>query len=46
VESGLTFYDAFYLQPAIDRELTLVTDDGKLYSVARNHVKVLRSEEL
>ncbi len=46
VERGLTFYDTAYLQPAIERGFPLVTDDEKLYSVAKDYVKVLRSWEL
>jgi predicted nucleic acid-binding protein len=37
---GLTFYDASYLQAAIDRGLTLVTEDTKLRRAAKKHVAV------
>jgi predicted nucleic acid-binding protein len=43
---GLTFYDASYLQAAIDRGLALVTEDAKLRRAAKRHVKVKASAEL
>ena len=45
-EENLTFYDACYLQAAIDNELRLVTDDSKLKKVARKYVEVKVSWEV
>jgi predicted nucleic acid-binding protein len=46
VEEGLTYYDAAYLNAAIKNEKTLVTNDEKLYTVAKKHVKTMTSDEL
>jgi predicted nucleic acid-binding protein len=46
VNEGLTFYDASYIYLAVKNNLTLVTDDDKLYRVAERYVKVLKSKEL
>ncbi len=43
---GLTFYDASYLQAAVDRNLLLVTEDGKLRRAAKKHVTVLAASDL
>jgi predicted nucleic acid-binding protein len=43
---GLTFYDASYLQAAIDRNLSLVTEDGKLRRAAKKHVTVMTAFDL
>ena len=45
-EEKLTFYDAAYLSTAIDRNLVLVTDDGRLLNSAGKYVKVKRSGQL
>jgi len=46
VEEGITFYDAAYLRAAIERGAALVTDDERLYEVAKRRAAVLRSAEL
>ena len=43
---GLTFYDAGYLQTAIDRGVSLVTEDTKLRRAAKKHVTVKAAAEL
>lgn len=43
---GLTFYDAVYLQLAIKNKEALVTEDNKLYQVAKNYVNTYKVEEL
>ncbi|MEM4281521.1 MAG: type II toxin-antitoxin system VapC family toxin [Candidatus Caldarchaeum sp.] len=46
VKENITFYDAVYLQAAIQNGLELVTDGSKLYNAARKYVGVLRSAEI
>ena len=46
VREGLTVYDSSYLTVAIDRGLTLVTDDVKLGDKASKYVSVASSREL
>ncbi|MBO8182746.1 MAG: type II toxin-antitoxin system VapC family toxin [Archaeoglobus sp.] len=46
IEEGLTFYDAAYLHAAIKNNLTLVTDDDRLFKIAKKHVRVLKSREV
>jgi len=46
INEGLTFYDASYLHLALKNDLTLVTDDGRLYRIAEKHVRVLKSRDL
>lgn len=46
LEESLSFYDASYIQVARERDLRLVTDDKRLYEVARRYVEVARSEEI
>ncbi len=46
INEGLTFYDASYLHLALENDLTLVTDDGRLYRIAEKHVRVLKSRDL
>ena len=46
IEKHLTFYDAAYLHFAAKKGLTLVTNDKKLFSVAKDKVKVLHSDEI
>lgn len=46
VENGITFYDSAYLYLAIKNDLSLVTDDEKLYRIAGKYVRVLRSRDL
>ena len=41
-----TFYDAAYMSAAIENNLTLITDDEKLYKAARKYIKVLKSQEI
>ncbi len=46
VEENLTYYDASYISAAIENNLTLVTDDEKLYGVGKKYVKTIRSSAL
>ena len=45
-EEKLSFYEAGYLSPAIDRNLVLVTEDGRLLNSAGKYVKVKSSGQL
>ncbi len=45
-EEDRTFYDAPYIQTAIQNNLTLITDDEKLYEKEKKYVKTLRTNEL
>ncbi len=45
-KDGITFYDATYIQVAKSRELTLVTDDATLASIASKYTQVKSSREL
>lgn len=45
-DEGLTFYDARYLQAAIDRDSVLVTEDAKLRRAAKKRVVVKAAAEL
>lgn len=46
IEENITIYDSSYIQAAIQNNLELVTDDLKLYNVARKYVEVLRSQDI
>jgi len=46
VEEDLTYYDASYLHTAMRNNLTLVTDDKKLYNAAKKHVETMKSDEI
>ncbi len=46
VSEGVTVYDASYIYAAKAKELTLVTDDGKLRSAAEKYVRSLSSAQL
>jgi len=46
VEENITFYDSSYIQAASQNNLELVTDDLKLYNVARKYIKVSRSQDI
>ncbi|MEM3679843.1 MAG: type II toxin-antitoxin system VapC family toxin [Candidatus Bathyarchaeia archaeon] len=46
VREGLPYYDAAYIQAAVENKLTLVTDDEMLYRVAKKFVKTMKSNEL
>ncbi len=46
LKENVTFYDASYLQAAIQNKLELVTDDLKLREVASKYVKSLRSLDI
>ena len=35
-EESITFYDASYIQAAIQNNLTLITDDEQLYEKGKN----------
>jgi predicted nucleic acid-binding protein len=45
-DEGLTFYDASYLNAAIDKGISLATEDQKLRKAARKHVTVKTASEL
>jgi predicted nucleic acid-binding protein len=45
-EQGLTFYDAVYLQMALELEEPLVTEDEKLKRVASSLTEVYSAHEL
>jgi predicted nucleic acid-binding protein len=44
-KEGLTYYDAAYIQAAIENKLTLVTDDEQLYKASKKYVKAVTSDE-
>jgi len=46
VNEGLTFYDASHLYLAVKNNLTLVTDDEKLYRIAEKYIRVLKSRDI
>ena len=46
VEENLTYYDASYLQAAIEKDLTLITDDKKLYVAGKKYIETLKSDEI
>jgi predicted nucleic acid-binding protein len=46
LKDGLTYYDAAYIQAAIENKLTLVTDDKQLLEVGKKYVRVLTSDEI
>ncbi|MEM2841740.1 MAG: type II toxin-antitoxin system VapC family toxin [Thermoproteota archaeon] len=43
---GLTYYDAAYIQAAIENKLTLVTDYEQLLRVGEKFVETIKSSEL
>ncbi len=45
-EKNLTFYDASYLYIAIKNNMQLITEDKKLYSIAKEHVTTYKVKEL
>jgi len=45
VIKGLSYYDAAYLQAAMDKKMTLVTDDKKLKQVGSKYVNTVTSRE-
>jgi predicted nucleic acid-binding protein len=46
LKEGLTYYDAAYIQAAIENKLALVTDDKQLLEVGKKYVRVLTSDEI
>jgi len=46
VKEDLTYYDASYISAAVENNLTLVTDDEKLYNAGKIYVRTMRSNEL
>jgi len=46
VKESLTYYDASYINTAIENGLTLVTDDEQLYKISKKYVKTTTSNEL
>jgi len=45
-KEGLTYYDAAYLQAAVEKGMTLVTDDARLKEVGGKYVKAVTSNGL
>jgi len=46
LKEGLTYYDAAYIQAAIENKLAQVTDDKQLLEVGKKYVRVLTSYEI
>jgi len=46
IKEGLTYYDAAYINAAVENSLTLVTDDEQLYKISKKYVKTAKSDEL
>lgn len=46
VDNRLTYYDASYVQAAIESRTAMVTDDDRLYKVGRKYVEVLKSRDV
>jgi len=46
VKEDLTYYDASYIGAAVENDLTLVTDDDKLYRAGKKYVRTIKSNEL
>lgn len=46
VKESLTYYDASYINAAMENGLTLVTDDEQLYRMSKKYVKTVTSDEL
>jgi len=46
VKESLTYYDASYINAAIENSLTLVTDDEELGKISKKYVKTITSEGL
>jgi len=46
VKEDLTYYDASYINAAVENNLTLVTDDDKLYRAGKRYVRTIKSNEL
>ena len=46
MKENLTYYDASYVSAALKNNLTLVTDDDKLYEAGKKYVKTMKSSEL
>jgi len=46
LKEGLTYYDAAYLQAAVNNKMTLVTDHEKLKRVGNTYVKTVTSSEI
>jgi len=45
-KEGITFYDASYIEAAREKEMKLVTDDSKLYEIAKKYVNCINSEQI
>ena len=46
VREGLTYYDAAYIQAAVEKGMVLVTEDKKLLEAASKYVKAVKSGQL
>ena len=46
MKEDLTYYDASYISATLKNNLTLVTDDDKLYEAGKKYVKTMKSSEL
>lgn len=46
IKEKITFYDASYIQAALENNLILVTDDKQLYQKSKKYTKTITSNEL
>lgn len=46
VKETLTYYDAAYIQAAVKNNLTLVTDDEKLFEIGKKYIETITSKQL
>ena len=46
VKESLTYYDASYIHTAMEKGLTLITDDKQLYKTSKKYIKTITSDEL
>jgi len=44
-EESITFYDASYIQAAIQNTLTLITNDEKIRKKGKKYLKTLKTNE-
>lgn len=45
-KESVTYYDASYIQAAIENSLTLVTDDKQLHTMSSKYIKTVTSDKL
>jgi len=46
IKKSLTYYDSSYIHAAMEKGLTLVTDDKQLYKMSKKYVKTITSDEI